>query len=144
MKYSFYKTRDKEFCSVLVDKSSSNGILKFSHEIDITFVKEGIWKFFSAWHCGVSEMFWTAAEEDDFNDLFPGVLKEIKDYLQDKNGSKKKLQATCIKWADAPEEIILPTEVDIPDDISLDKVDDYLSDLTGFLHEGYVLEEVEE
>ena len=79
MKYSFYKTGDKEFCNVLVDKSSSNGILKFSHEIDITFVKEGIWKFFSAWHCGVSEMFWTATEEDDFNDLFPGVLKEIKD-----------------------------------------------------------------
>ena len=48
MKYSFYKTGDKEFCNVLVDKSSSNGILKFSHEIDITFVKEGIWKFFSA------------------------------------------------------------------------------------------------
>ena len=36
--------------------------------------------------------------------------------------------------------IILPTSVEIPDNVTEDEVSDYLSDLTGFCHKGYVLE----
>lgn len=38
------------------------------------------------------------------------------------------------------EDILLPTEVEIPENISEDEVSDYLSDLTGFCHRSYVLE----
>ena len=55
--------------------------------------------------------------------------------------------ATCIKWeTDGYDDIILPTEIEIPthiEDDDYDAIDDYLSDVTGFLHNGYVLEDVE-
>lgn len=47
-----------------------------------------------------------------------------------------------ILWGlDEGEEVDLPTEIEIPDEIAkegdLDKVSDYLSDLTGFCHNGF-------
>ena len=55
------------------------------------------------------------------------------------------MKATCIKWdADGNEEL-LPTEIDLPDEltngeIDYDGIEDYLSNKTGFCHYGYVLE----
>lgn len=69
----------KDYCNVYVDKSSSNGLLRFSHEINIEFVKlNNEWKFNSAWHCGVSEMEWDSTEEDSFEQTFPDLLTEIR------------------------------------------------------------------
>ena len=54
--------------------------------------------------------------------------------------------ATNIKWdLGGYEEIILPTEIELPDGMEdEDEISDYLSDLTGFCHYGFDLEEVGE
>ena len=50
--------------------------------------------------------------------------------------------ATEIKWdLRGYEETILPTEIEIPDDVHPENVSDYLSKLPGFCHFGYTLEE---
>lgn len=53
------------------------------------------------------------------------------------------MKATNIIWdVDYPEDLkMLPTEIEIPDYIEEDDVPDYISDLTGFCHKGYVMEE---
>lgn len=59
------------------------------------------------------------------------------------------MKATCIEWDTEGADIVLPDEVELPDEvvydedgeINYDEIDDYLSDLTGFCHCGYVLEE---
>ena len=33
----------------------------------------------------------------------------------------------------------LPTEIEIPDNISEDEISDYISDITGYCHMGYTL-----
>jgi hypothetical protein len=33
----------------------------------------------------------------------------------------------------------LPTEIEIPDNISEDEISDYISDITGYCHTGYAL-----
>ena len=38
------------------------------------------------------------------------------------------------------EELNLPQEIDIPDDVDDEDVGDYISDLTGFCHYGFVIE----
>lgn len=58
------------------------------------------------------------------------------------------MKAINIKWdidleedetyEEALEEIGLPTEIEIPDDIE-DEVSDYISDTTGYCHYGYEL-----
>ena len=69
----------KEHVNVLVDKSTSNGLLRFGHEISVTFLKEeDELVFHSAWHCGVSEMSWDSSEETSFKETFPGLLEEIR------------------------------------------------------------------
>lgn len=54
-----------------------------------------------------------------------------------------KMKATHIIWdVDYPEDLEgLPTEIEIPDSVDEEDVPDYLSDLTGFCHKGYVMEE---
>ena len=57
------------------------------------------------------------------------------------------MKATCIKWVTDEEEVNnLPQEIELPveltnEEIDYEGIDDYLSDMTGFLHEGYVLED---
>lgn len=69
----------KEHINVFVDKSSSNGLLRFGHEISVTFLKEeDELVFHSAGHCGVSEMSWDSSEETSFEETFPGLLEEIR------------------------------------------------------------------
>lgn len=69
----------KEHINVLADKSASNGLLRFGHEISVNFIKEKDKVIFeSAWHCGVSEMEWNSSEEDSFEEMFPGLLEEMR------------------------------------------------------------------
>jgi len=54
------------------------------------------------------------------------------------------MKATNIIWdVDCEEELeFLPTEIEIPNDIDCEEgISDYLSDLTGFCHRGFELEE---
>lgn len=53
------------------------------------------------------------------------------------------MRATCIEWdVDAPDELdLLPPEIELPDDLAPEDISDYLSDLTGFCHKGYCLDE---
>lgn len=54
------------------------------------------------------------------------------------------MKATNIKWdVDVPgDEENLPTEIEIPVGVvDEDNISDYLSDVTGFCHKGFVLEE---
>lgn len=53
------------------------------------------------------------------------------------------MKAINILWDTDGEDIDLPTEIEIPDDIDLDDEDaisDYISDLTGFCHNGFDLD----
>lgn len=53
------------------------------------------------------------------------------------------MKATHIKWDTDGAKVKLPKEIEIPDWIDLDDVDeigDYLSDVTGFCHFGFGLE----
>lgn len=54
------------------------------------------------------------------------------------------MKATNIKWVTDGEEVSLPTEIKIPfpmtfEDMDEDKISDYLSERTGFLHKGFDL-----
>ena len=60
------------------------------------------------------------------------------------------MRAVNIRWCiddadednlDLPDVIDLPEELADDEEIDYDGIDDYLSDLTGFLQEGYCLEE---
>lgn len=52
-----------------------------------------------------------------------------------------KLRATNIVWDTDDEAVDLPTSIEIPEDITdEDEISDYLSDLTGFCHKGFTLE----
>lgn len=51
------------------------------------------------------------------------------------------MKATNIKWdVDYDDNGMLPTEIEIPEGMTdEDEITDYLSDVTGFCHEGYDL-----
>lgn len=53
------------------------------------------------------------------------------------------MKATNIEWdVDSTEELeSLPSEIEIPDGMPEEDVEDYLSDVTGFCHNGYTLED---
>ena len=53
------------------------------------------------------------------------------------------LKTTNILWAtDYDDDGELPTEIDIPEGMTdEDEISDYLSEVTGYCHQGYVLEE---
>lgn len=55
---------------------------------------------------------------------------------------KQMLKATNILWdIDYDDDGELPTEIDIPERITdEDEISDYLSEVTGYCHQGYVLE----
>lgn len=92
MKINYINNKGKECINVFVDKSTSNGLLRFGHEISVTFLKKKDELIFdSAWHVGVSEMSWDSSEEDSFEEMFPGLLHEIRSEiikLEENNGSK--------------------------------------------------------
>jgi len=78
------------------------------------------------------------------------ALRRAKDRLKGweeayKKLNPPKLRATHIMW-DVDEDSdgnYLPSEIDIPADMTdEDEISDYLSDLTGFCHDGYILEEI--
>lgn len=83
MKYDYAKYGDKTYCNVFIDKTQTNGILRFTHEINVTFVLDNEqWMFDGAWHIGVSDMEWKANEEESFEQTFPGLLTEMKNGLK--------------------------------------------------------------
>ena len=56
------------------------------------------------------------------------------------------MKATNIKWVidsdDSSSTVLLPVEIEIPKSmLDIDEIPDYLSDITGFLHEGFSLTE---
>lgn len=82
MKINYINNKGKEYVSVFVDKSTSNGLLRFGHEISVTFLKEKDKLIFdSAWHVGANEMSWDSSEEDSFEEMFPGLLEEMRNEI---------------------------------------------------------------
>lgn len=53
------------------------------------------------------------------------------------------MKAINIEWdiddEDCDEDLNLPTEIDIPENMTDDEIPDYLTDITGFCHKGYIL-----
>lgn len=47
--------------------------------------------------------------------------------------------ASCIEWDIDDDDVNLPSEVVIPDEICDEDIEDYLSDTYGFCHYGYTL-----
>lgn len=79
MKIEHINNKGKEYINVFVDKSTSNGLLRFGHEISVNFLKERDKLIFeSAWHCGVCEMEWDSSDESSFDETFPGLLNEMR------------------------------------------------------------------
>lgn len=79
MKYEYIKFEGKRYCNVYVDKTYTNGVLRCSHEINVTFLLEdGEWKFIEAWHIGVEDSEWKADKQESFEQTFPGLLEEMK------------------------------------------------------------------
>lgn len=88
MNIESFQYKGKKYYSVYVDKTSSSGILRFSHEISVTFEEdENILKFISAWHIGVSDMEWDATEESDFEQTFPGLLQDMREEIKTNNAA---------------------------------------------------------
>lgn len=84
MKIEYIQYKGKECINVFVDKSTSNGLLRFGHEISVNFSKEKDKLIFeSAWHCGVSEMSWNSSEENSFDKMFPGLLNEMRHQIME-------------------------------------------------------------
>ena len=54
-----------------------------------------------------------------------------------------KMKVTNIDWdTDGDKELkaSLPQEMDVPDNMSLDEISDYISDKVGFCHNGFILQ----
>ena len=50
------------------------------------------------------------------------------------------MKAINIKWdIDDDNDVVLPSEIEIPNNITEDDISDYLSDVTGYCHFGYDL-----
>ncbi len=49
------------------------------------------------------------------------------------------MKVTNIKWVTDGEDVNLPSEVEVNDNMTDDEISDYLSDTYGFLHEGFSL-----
>lgn len=82
MEYDYIEDEGTLYCNVSIDKSRTVGILRFSHEISVTFAKiDGEWKFDGAWHIGVEDCEWNSSEEESFEETFPGLLAEMKEGL---------------------------------------------------------------
>ena len=94
MKINHVNDKGKEYVSVFVDKSTSNGLLRFGHEISVTFLKEKDKLIFdSAWHVGVSEIEWNSSEESSFEETFPGLLSDMRNEIM-----HMKEEANESKW----------------------------------------------
>lgn len=51
------------------------------------------------------------------------------------------MKAYNILWDTDGEDIDLPTEIEIPDSMTdLDKISDYITDITGFCHKGFSID----
>lgn len=64
--------------------------------------------------------------------------------MQLKHRMKQNRKATHIQWdVDDLEDLeLLPTEIDIPDDMTdMEEISDYITDQTGFCHNGFIVEE---
>lgn len=62
--------------------------------------------------------------------------------MQLKHRMKQNRKATHIQWdVDDLEDLeLLPTEIDIPDDMTdMEEISDYITDQTGFCHNGFIV-----
>ena len=83
MRYDYTVFEGKQYCNVFTDRTQMKGILRFTHEISVTFVLEnGEWKFNGGCHIGVFDADWRADEQDSFEQTFPNLLKEMMDGLE--------------------------------------------------------------
>ena len=67
----------------------------------------------------------------------------ISNYLDKKELGEFKMKVTNIDWdTDGDKELksALPQEMDVPDNMSLDEISDYISDKVGFCHNGFILQ----
>ena len=67
----------------------------------------------------------------------------ISNYLDKKELGEFKMKVTNIDWdTDGDKELksVLPQEMDVPDNMSLDEISDYISDKVGFCHNGFILQ----
>lgn len=71
------------------------------------------------------------------------ALAKFNELENIKIAGKTMLKATNILWdVDYDDDGELPTEIDIPEGMTdKDEISDYLSEVTGYCHQGYVLEE---
>lgn len=71
------------------------------------------------------------------------LLEETDTFTVLERPKEKAYRATNIQWdVDEKEDLEeLPDSMDIPQGMDEDEIDDYLSDQTGFCHDGFELEE---
>ena len=65
-----------------IDKSTTNGILRFTHEITLTLQDDENLSFYSAYCCGVSEILWSEDEEFSFEETYPGLISKVREVIR--------------------------------------------------------------
>lgn len=65
-----------------IDKSTTNGILRFTHEITLTLQDDENLSFYSAYCCGVSEILWSEDEEYSFEEIYPGLISKVREAIR--------------------------------------------------------------
>lgn len=70
--------------NTLLDRSTANGILRVTHEIDLSFkMVDGAIQFLGAWELGCSgDWEYNEHEAADFEDDHPGLLKEVEQAIK--------------------------------------------------------------
>ena len=64
-----------------IDKSITNGILRFTHKITLTLKDDKNLSFYSAYCCGVS-IFRPVDDEDSFEETYPGLISEVREAIR--------------------------------------------------------------
>lgn len=83
-------------------------------------------------------------DEPKIMEMMNAHMNALNNPLQLKHRMKRNRKATHIQWdVDDLEDLeLLPTEIDIPDDMTdMEEISDYITDQTGFCHKGFIVED---
>lgn len=82
IKINKYSANGLNLINVETDRSITNGILRFTHEITLTLQDDTNLLFYSVYCCGVSEILWSEDEEYSFEEAYPGLISEVREAIR--------------------------------------------------------------
>ena len=82
IKINKYSANGLNLIDADIDKSTSIGILRVTHEITLTLQDDENLSFYSAYCCGVSEILWSEDEEYSFEEIYPGLISKVREAIR--------------------------------------------------------------